>query len=355
MKKFSLCLMVLFFSFSILSGLTFAGDNPPGKNKDGAGIYFHTVTGKTKFFKSHPGNPSQWIFVGNEEPEPPCGDCKDVVSARVMVSSYAQDGPSFAGSEGNGFAAAVGNGTLKATANGYTNSYANTWASMPFQPDAYSYGTANTSVMVNSLTTKKYNMCFFSWELPYPGFHFATVKGEATQGNGNTAYDSFADYLTNPYNESFITGGNTSTGKFYGMSFGMFGNFLAGGANADGSTFLSANAYPWGASHSGITSGFSSSYTTGFGVAKSLGEGEIYGFSAMNEGMNGQYWGGVAEGSAKYQYCNKTVGYSPYSSGSGMATVSGVVGGGPTFDGGVSSYAQESATAITNGGTFDAK
>jgi len=35
-----------------------------GQDKDGEGYYIHSVTGKTKYFESHPGEPSQWRFVG---------------------------------------------------------------------------------------------------------------------------------------------------------------------------------------------------------------------------------------------------------------------------------------------------
>jgi hypothetical protein len=85
MKKM---LIVLSLVLSLLIvGNVFANPQP----KDGAGWYVHSVTGNVKYFKNgHPGEPSQWEFIGEENPNPqPCGDCPGDQTAELTITGQA--------------------------------------------------------------------------------------------------------------------------------------------------------------------------------------------------------------------------------------------------------------------------
>jgi hypothetical protein len=60
----------MFMVFAIVLGLMLAGGFTASAdpNKDGEGWYQHSVTQNVKYFKSHPGEPSQWRFIGEEDP-----------------------------------------------------------------------------------------------------------------------------------------------------------------------------------------------------------------------------------------------------------------------------------------------
>ena len=70
MKKF---LSILTISAFLLCGsMAMAGGRHGGHHKDPKdALYYHTVTGEYKTFKNgHPGDPSQWILVGDEDDDP---------------------------------------------------------------------------------------------------------------------------------------------------------------------------------------------------------------------------------------------------------------------------------------------
>jgi hypothetical protein len=62
----------MFMILSLVLCLALAAGNvmatPPGQDKGEAGWYKHSVTGNVKYFNSHPGQPSQWDFIGEEDP-----------------------------------------------------------------------------------------------------------------------------------------------------------------------------------------------------------------------------------------------------------------------------------------------
>jgi hypothetical protein len=68
-----------------------------GQNKDGEGWYIHTVTGSQKYFKSHPGEPSQWVLCeegqcGNEDPKPEPESCETDCYSDFYIEGYSGQG-----------------------------------------------------------------------------------------------------------------------------------------------------------------------------------------------------------------------------------------------------------------------
>lgn len=66
-----LLVVSLILGFLLVAGTAIA--TPPGQNKSGAGYYQHSVTNQIKYFKKHPGEPSQWALISPDIP----GECRN--------------------------------------------------------------------------------------------------------------------------------------------------------------------------------------------------------------------------------------------------------------------------------------
>ena len=56
-------IFTIMIMFLVLVAVPTMAGQGAGQNKEGAGMYQNTVTGKYKYFDSHPGQPSQWVLV----------------------------------------------------------------------------------------------------------------------------------------------------------------------------------------------------------------------------------------------------------------------------------------------------
>lgn len=86
MKKMFMCILLALVLSFVLTVNVMANPQP----KDGAGWYVHSVTGNVKYFKSHPGEPSQWRLTDIEEPpNGGCSNCPGDQTAELTITGQA--------------------------------------------------------------------------------------------------------------------------------------------------------------------------------------------------------------------------------------------------------------------------
>lgn len=214
MRKFFILLLCL--AFILTAGSVMA--DGAGQNKDGAGLYQHTVTGAVKFFKSHPGTPSQWIFIGGDGP---CYSCTQTSDSTAIAA------PGYAKSAGNqyGYVGVYSQGTA------ITHSYAEGTKSAYTRADAT--GTARGD--------------FGSFVVDTPRLKFGAVGAYSKLDLSGRGKAVGVDY--HAYGPDSAGVDITLSGEVVQETGGWVGNDLNGfgGSQYSGANFV---AYDWDYSYS---------------------------------------------------------------------------------------------------------
>jgi len=236
-----------------------------GQDKDGEGYYIHSVTGKTQYFESHPGEPSQWRFIGG--PNDGCEGPECSANGNGGISTFAAVGDlSYDGKiVPNGAAGGVGvAGALSAgKADGSFES---------FEVPVYDYvGRKNGDYDCF------FGMCWYKGE--NRGSYDLTGYKTVTLGSIDLNLDSMAGaasttdhYVWHPAGRNSIGVGsqtNTYAGSFNRLELSAFGlaeadgMFIgaAGQASADGSIMTKSLNKPWNSN--GVTMGLAAQGSAG--------------------------------------------------------------------------------------------
>ncbi len=306
MKKILFVVMIIMLSAS----LAFA---QAGQNKEGAGYYQHSVTGAIMLLDSHPGEPSQWRFIGTTNPSdgstvpPSCGSS----CTKTAIESHA------AGAEGK-FLLGKYDESLNdfAVTGGWDRSYAENNNIAVGKYFAFQAGFADVD-------SKLYSWAFtYDKGLESGSFAMSKLISE-TQAGGFTFSDDGRN-CKNDYSDSLA--------KARGTAFQMNGAGELGwnGANAVAYNYSEASFKDWDydsdydkyrassyahANGSAMTVGFSKVKVDPFGSYRSSwGETGNYGFG--NDGVKGVGMvqteafnsGAYATGMSSFSYQAPTVG-----------------------------------------------
>jgi len=348
---------------------------------DGPGYYRHTVTNNVKYFNSHPGLPSQWVFQeAGDPPEDQGATVTGVYSIRPWDFDESESW-SYHG-HGNDF--------------GYAGGVSGIGGDIQTFADAE--GSSCQTVYVGSYTDwRKY----FDWKnwvkqyTPNEAFEQGFLYGESETKAWSWAYDNGLTSKAGAgikAEDGFVFGDGLATGKYgdpefvstrlaFGADFYQNNGanevgYLAGGVTAYNQSGLDYLAYsPWDMNeHNTIAfSILHSSYTPDV-ITKGKSEvtidpyGNTRSFNATTENMtniafngcrapdvtiqnanvfgNGVVQGGISNGAA-YVGGTTTFSYNGYTAGNGAANLTGMVT--VTPGGSTSALISGSSSAVANG------
>jgi len=370
-KLFIVCLLAVFI---FTSGIALAE-----VDKEGPGNYIHTVTGKVKYFDSHPGLPSQWEWQSPAIAPEDQATAAGVYSARPFDFDESESWSNHG--HGNDFGYAAG------------------WSGIggDIQTFADAEGGSNHLVYVGKYTDWRKYVDFKNWVKQYTpneAFEQGLLYGESKTKAWSWAHDSGLTSKAGAgikADNGFIIGEGLATGKYGDKEFVSdrlaFGadfyqnnganevGYLAGGVTAYNQSGLAYSAVgDWDMNeHSTIAfNTLYSSYTPDV-ITKGKSEvtidpyDDIRSFSAKTENMSniafngckapevsiqnanvfgsGIVQGGISNGAA-YVQGTSTFSYNGYTAGNGAANLTGMVT--VTPGGSTSAFVSGSSRAVAN-------